>query len=114
MTQLTFADAQLTMDDFQGVAPHIVDSFLKFHETNPKVYSMFKIFACQLRQGGLSHYGSKAIMERIRWHFEVEHKQKDFKVNNNYASCYARLLMREAPEFKGFFELRNTYEMWAA
>ena len=67
---------------------------------------------------GHHHFGAKAIMERVRWevsvymrrsHFEgyVATTGEQFKVNNNYTSRYARKLISEKPEFKGFFQTRR-------
>ncbi len=105
MTQLSFP---LTKENtYNGIAPHIVDAFIAYNNENPGVYKMFKHYANQLMSQGINHYGSKAIMERIRWHYEVEKRSGDFKLNNNYASCFARLLMSEDPSFKTFFEIRT-------
>jgi len=89
MTQLTFADRPApTLPIFNDIAPHIADEFFKYHRENPKVYQLFREYASRLRSQGIFHYGAKAIMERIRWHFEVDQRSADFKVNNNYASCF--------------------------
>lgn len=110
MSQLTFDDVQAPDQIFDGIASHIVDSFLVFNKENPGVYKLFAQYANQLMSQGITHYGSKAIMERIRWHYEVERRAGDFKLNNNYASCFARLLMNEDPSFKSFFETRSHRE----
>lgn len=111
MTQLTFKDSR---DIYDGVAPHIVESFQKFHKENPGVYKLFTEYANQLMASGITHYGAKAIMERIRWHYEVDRKYTDFKLNNNYASAYARLLMHEDNSFRTFFSKRSHRYLKAA
>jgi hypothetical protein len=93
---------------FGDVAPHIVDKFLPYHRENPEVYAAFKRFAYELKQAGRDHFGSKGIMERLRWWSAVEAKNDQFKINNSYASCYARLLVFEDPGFSDFFQLRST------
>jgi hypothetical protein len=93
---------------FKDVQPHIFYSFRDFHEENPKIFRLFRKFAYQLKRAGKAQYGAKAIMERIRWHLAVETNDEDFKINNNYTSCYARLLVANNQRFKGFFELRST------
>ncbi len=45
-------------------------------------------------------------MERVRWELEITSAGR-FKVNNDYTSLYARLLIWQHPEFKGFFSLRT-------
>jgi hypothetical protein len=93
---------------FGDVAPHIVDKFLTYHRENPHVYEAFKRFSHELKNSGRDHFGSKGIMERLRWWSAVEAKNDQFKINNSYASCYARLLVFENPDFSAFFQLRST------
>lgn len=82
--------------------------FSEYHERNPHVYELFKRFAMQARNAGRRRFGAKAIMERVRWYAEIEtHGGDGFKVNNNFTSRYARMLIDEYPEFKGFFETRR-------
>ncbi len=108
MTQLTFSDIPANQRPiFSDLAPHIVDSFVTYHRENPHVYEMFKAYAEQIRNSGTNIFGSKAIMEQIRWHYAVERRDHEFKVNNNFASCYARLLILNEPKFAEFFELRG-------
>jgi hypothetical protein len=92
---------------FDGIAPHIVESFEKFHAENPHVYGLFKAFCEDARKAGRGRYGAKAVLERIRWHVEVEARGDAFKVNNNFTSCYSRLLIAEDPSFSSFFSLRG-------
>lgn len=110
---MNIESGQLTLDQikkkdiFADLSPHIVGSFWKYHEENPKVFKLFEQFANQLRSAGRKHYGVGSITERIRWHFAVETTGDEFKINNNYRSCYARLLILKDPTFEGFFELRR-------
>lgn len=108
MTQLTFADLpRLQPSDFADVSPRIVEQFFQYHEKNPHIFRLFSQYAWQVRKAGVFHYGAKAIMERIRWHYEIDQRAHEFKINNNYASCYARLLIQQDPAFTDFFELRS-------
>lgn len=93
---------------FRDIQPHVVDHFWKFHTENPHVYELFKRFSADARNAGRRAYGSGAIFERIRWHVSIEVRGEDFKMNNNYRSCYSRLLCIEDPEFQGFFQLRRS------
>ena len=110
MDQLTFDDIPKTDLVFSDISPNIVDDFLTFHKQNPYIYELFKKFSYEVKNAGLSHYGAAAIFERIRWHETVESKKSDFKANNNYRSCYARLLAFEDPNFKDFFETRSSFK----
>lgn len=98
---------------FLELSSRIVDNFWQYHFDNPKVYELFKKFSIQLKNTGRKHYGVGAVMERIRWHFAVETVGDAFKINNNYRSCYARLLAIEQPEFLDFFETRKNNKHYA-
>jgi hypothetical protein len=93
---------------FKDLSPKIVRAFWAYHEANPHIFPLIVRFARQVREAGRSRYSVVAIFERIRWHLTVETKGDDFKLNNNYRSCYSRLLALEHPEFEGFFETRQT------
>ena len=93
---------------FSDISPKVVDQFLTFHKENPEIYALFKRFAFEARAAGRKRFGAAAICERIRWHVAVERKNDDFKVNNNFRSCLARLMIFDHPEFADFFETRRT------
>lgn len=93
---------------FEGLAPHIVEAFWKYHALNPQVWELFERFALQLRDAGRKRYGASAIVQRIRWHMAVETQGDEFKINDHYSPCYARLLILKYPEFQAFFELRRS------
>lgn len=95
-------------DIFLSVKPHIREKFWKYHSENPELFDLYLKFARQLKNSRRNEYGIAAITERIRWHFAVETVGDDFKINNNYKSCYARLLAITYPEeFRTFFKIRG-------
>lgn len=82
--------------------------FAEYHRRNPRVYKLFKQYAFQVKRTGREHFGGKVIMERIRWYQMFETNDPEgFKINNSYVSRYVRLLVKEHPEFEGFFETRR-------
>ena len=86
----------------------LFDEFIRFHRDNPEIYDLYVKYAFQLRDAGRENYGSKAIVERIRWHVNVETQSKDeFKINNNHTAYYARMVMMDYPELKGYFRIRS-------
>ena len=89
------------------IKPKIVNQFMEFHGKNPEVYIEFKAIA---RETHSNHrrYGAKAICEFIRYDRGRRPTLDDFKINNNFPSCYARLLIAEDPTFKDFFEVRHS------
>ena len=92
---------------FGDIKPEIVTQFLEYHRANPLVFETFKTLAWQLKNAGVEHYGSKAIFEVLRYETVVKGGD-EFKINNNFSSCYARLLQYLESEFKDFFETRQT------
>lgn len=75
---------------------------------NSDIIEVYKKFAMQVKSAGYSRYGIAAITERVRWHYQFERDvHEDFKINNNYRSRMARLLMEQYPELDGFFEIRK-------
>ena len=84
------------------------EKFFKYHEANPQVYSLFLGFVKKARSAGHKHYSIDAIMHQVRWHMNVETRDSEgFKMNNNYTSRYARLLVKLQPNLDGFFRNRK-------
>ncbi|MHC4158885.1 MAG: hypothetical protein ACYSSO_07375 [Planctomycetota bacterium] len=81
--------------------------FWIYHEENPHVFELFTKFAVMAKSAGYQYYSAKAIFERVRWQINIETKDPEgFKLNNNYTSRYARLLVDRRPAFNGFFRNR--------
>ena len=85
-----------------------VRDFRAYHKANPQVWKLFKKFTMQVIGRGYRHFGSGAIIERIRWFVNVETKNDPWKINNNYRSFYARKFMEMYPEYDGFFRRRES------
>lgn len=82
-------------------------AFLDYHSANPHIFAAFAAAALQLRARGITHYGAKAIFEHIRFETAIRAGTDVLKINNNYTSRYARLLMATDTRFLHFFELRT-------
>jgi hypothetical protein len=81
-------------------------AFDKFHDDNPVVYLLVDRFTWQTLDAGHQHYSIASIIERVRWHTNVETKSDDgFKIANAHRAYYARLWMKKNPEHNGFFRL---------
>jgi hypothetical protein len=86
----------------------LVDKFNRYHRKNPKVYELFHKFSKEVISTGRSRYSAWAIIQRIRWHVDIKTEDPSgFKINNDYIALYTRLLIKEHPEFKNFFELKQ-------
>lgn len=81
--------------------------FAEYHAANPAIYEALRRFALEAKRSGRMRLGMKALFERVRWFTEIEAKGDTFKVNNNWTASYARLLMEQEPELRGFFETRK-------
>lgn len=88
----------------------IQERFEAFHRANPGVYAAYRSAALQLVQSGITRYGIGSLTEMLRWEFAIRTKQDAFKINNNFRSRYARMLMEHEAELKDFFELRELRE----
>jgi len=86
----------------------IAKNFKKFHRENPHVYSELKKLALQLKEKGHKKYGMKGLFEVLRWHRALETTDQNYKLCNNYTAFYARIIMKNEPELKGFFRLRES------
>ena len=65
-----------------------------------------------LRRMGHTRYSIKTLLEVARWHTDMQTvptsaEDAKYKLNNNHAPFYARLLMAREQELAGFFELRT-------
>ena len=98
---------ELEMSD---ISEKIVDKFKVYHAANPMVWELFKKFSYEAKNSGRKRFGVNAIFERMRWYIDIETSGDRFKLNNNYRSCYARLIISEDPFFQTFFETRRSSE----
>ena len=98
----------LQMGTFGPRGAGLEAKFWEFHTQNPEVFRKLRELALQMRRRGLEQYSIKSLFEVLRWHHALEtNDPSGFKLNNNYTSFYARLLMEQEPDLKDFFELRT-------
>jgi hypothetical protein len=83
--------------------------FIAFHHANPEVYDTLLVLAERWQRAGHLKVGIGMLFEIVRWerglHLD-EYDGEQFRLNNNYRSRYARLLMANNPHLAGFFETR--------
>lgn len=82
--------------------------FLRFHIANPHVYAEIVRIARDLKGRGFRTCGMKLVFERLRWLVAIETKGDGFRINNSYTAFYARIVMEEEPDLRGFFRLRES------
>lgn len=90
------------------MASHI-DEWCEFHLDNPHVYDKLVSLAREARRKGHKKIGIKMLFEVVRWEhmMKTSDAHSSFKLNNNYHSYYARLIMSENPDLAGIFETRT-------
>jgi hypothetical protein len=93
--------------DFEPMNGTIQQRFERFHRDNPTVYVSLVAYARRAKSRGFSHYGIDTLFEILRWHTTIETTDTEFKLNNNFRSRYARLIMEREPDLADFFELRE-------
>ena len=81
--------------------------FKKYDEENPEIWNQFKKYSFLAKnKRQFKNYTANGIFEIIRWHTATEGNDM-YKINNNYRPDYARKMMEQFPEFKGFFRIRE-------
>lgn len=84
----------------------LADRFDRFHRANPAVYRTIRSIAFDLKSHGIHEFGIAAIFERMRWLYSIQTIGDTYKLNNSYRAFYARLLMKNEPQLRDFFETR--------
>jgi hypothetical protein len=85
----------------------IAIAFRQFHYDNPHVYHALVMLARNLKKKGHQTYGMKSLFEVLRWEYAMKTTGSAFKLNNNYTSMYARLIMQNEPDLQEFFRIRK-------
>ncbi len=85
----------------------IQERFEAFHRANPWVYFALVKLAQDQRLHGRK-VGMKMLFEVLRWQWMRKTTSEDeFKLNNDFHSRYARLIMERNPDLAGMFQLRK-------
>jgi len=98
---------ELQMTAAQKRADQIFNAFSRFHNENPRVWSLFERFTLEAIGAGRECYSANAIFERIRWHVDIETSGGEVKLNNNFRAYYARLFHARHPQRGEFFRNRR-------
>ena len=85
------------------------DAAREFHRQNPRVWELFIKFTHEMIARGFHNYSTNAIFERIRWETDTADVdgKSTFKLNNNHRPYYARWYMKQFPQHRGFFRVRE-------
>ena len=85
-----------------------LERFEMFHHANPHVYEKLVEIAFEAHSRGRRHWGIAALFERLRWISQFETTGDPYKLNNDYRAFYARQLMKDHPQFRGLFQVRDS------
>ena len=82
-------------------------AFAAYHKAHPETYDTLARLARQALAKGCTRGGMKMLFEVARWEQYLATGDDGYKLNNSFASRYARLLMEREPDLQGFFETRG-------
>jgi len=91
-------------------ADSIQTKFEHFHQRNPRVYTELVKLARRAKARGRNRIGISQLFEVLRWEWSMAglpDGHEFYKLNNNYRSRYARLIMEQEPDLAGIFKLRG-------
>ena len=90
------------------------EKFLDYHRANPEVLVWLTKQSYVMARAGHRNIGINMLFEVLRWSVlgdtthVVGFKMSDgFKVNNNHAPFYARLIMYRHPDLDGVFRTKE-------
>lgn len=84
--------------------------FTRFHARNPIIYQTLVFLARKAKARGAARIGIGHLWEVMRWTLWIESGSRDsYKMNNNFRSRYARLIMDSEPDLVGIFETRRIH-----
>ena len=96
-----------------AMLPDPIDvAFAEFYQTNPQVYTDLVALCRRWRTAGNRKIGMKALFEVLRWERGLTgaYTATDgFRLNNNYTSRYARLIMANERDLVDMFETRTLH-----
>lgn len=87
--------------------------FWLFHFQHPEVYTHLCVLCREwLNVRGRARWSINGAFEVLRWQRYVRglpDPNEDWKLNNNYRSRYARLMMEQEADLTDFFEIRELH-----
>lgn len=83
--------------------------FREFHEKNPQVYQQLVKHARTAKARGKPKISIELLVNVVRWYtfLHTDDPNSEFKINNNYKSRYARMIMEQEPDLSSIFNLRE-------
>ena len=87
----------------------IQQRFEDFHAAHPDVYAKLCEYARAVVAAGYNNIGIALLYERLRWYYKIERPEgiEAYKLSNDFRSRYARLIMQQELDLRGFFKTRE-------
>ena len=85
----------------------IQQQFENFHNTNPHVYETLVRLTRTAKSKGKEKIGIGMLWEVLRWESFIQTNDSTYKLNNDYRSRYARMIMDKEKDLSGIFEVRG-------
>lgn len=73
-----------------------------------EVMTLFEKLALEISAQGYTRYSADAVLHRIRWHYQIDRGNREFKANDHWTAPLARWFLKRHPELPGFFETRRS------
>lgn len=89
-------------------AQQMQEQFNEFHKNNPHVYRTIVRMTRELKAQGHNKIGMQMIIEVLRWRSMMKTIGDDYKLNNDYASFYSRLIMDNEEDLKDIYPIRTS------
>ncbi len=88
------------------------ERFADFHQAHPEVYIALIQLTKQAKRAGARRLGIAMLFEVLRWEWILSRlpaANEAWKLNNDYKSRYARLIMQNEEWAAGMFETRRLH-----
>lgn len=105
--QLELPMSPLRHPDRAGEQLSIQDRFEAFHQLNPWILGKLEAMTADCVDRGLRRVGIGMLFEVLRYEYGRATRGDAWKLNNDYRSRYARLLLERHPEWSSVFETRG-------
>lgn len=87
----------------------IAQRFNRFHSQNPEVYQALVALARDFRCKTNRKIGMKMLFEVLRWNYYLTiTTDEEYKLSNDFTAAYSRLIMRNEPDLRDAFNLRDS------
>jgi DNA-binding GntR family transcriptional regulator len=94
-----------------GRTSTITERFQSWLAENEDFYNTLAEMARQfLAETGSNKLGIQQLIEAARWNHSIRTRSADFKINNDYGSFLARLLMHDHADLVDVFDIRRADE----